>query len=177
VSGSRRPSPTPPPPQPSLTPTQPVTLLVTAGLAGLVARVLVGSFYGDIPALPWLPSVTLLLLAVAEAVTAQATRARIERRPGAQPVEPLLVARLVALAKASSVTGALAVGVYAGVAVYLLQQRGQLAAAERDLPVALGGVVAGGLLVAAALWLERSGRIPDDPDDPRRAVGPGAPGV
>lgn len=157
---------TPPEPEPSLGPTRPGTLVLAAVAAGVLTWVLVSRFYGDIPALPWLPSVTLLLLAVAEGVTAQATRARIERRPGAKPVEPLLVARLVALAKASSVTGSLGVGVYAALTGYLAWQRDLLAAAGRDLPVAAAGLVAAGLLLAAALWLERSGRIPDDPDGP-----------
>jgi hypothetical protein len=153
-------------PAPTMRPTRPGTLLLAFAGAAAAAWVLATQFYGDIPALPWLPLVTLLLLAVAEGVTARATRSRIERRPGTEPVEPLVVARLAALAKASSLAGALFGGLYAGLAVYLLDRRAVLVAAERDLPVAAGGILACGALVGAALWLEWACRVPPSPEDP-----------
>jgi hypothetical protein len=151
----------PQPPAPTMTPTRASTLLIAFVVATAVAWVLIGRFYGDIPRLPWLPLVTVILLAVAEGVTARATRNRIERKPGTEPVEPLVVARLAALAKASSLGGALFGGLYAGVFLFVLQQRDRLAAAAGDLPVAGGGVLACGVLVAAALWLEHACRIPE----------------
>jgi hypothetical protein len=149
-----------------MTPTRPSTLLAAFAVAAALAWVLIGRYYGRIPELPWLPLVTFVLLAVAEAVTARATRIRIERRPGTTPVDPLAVARLAALAKASSLGAALFAGLYAGVFVFLLDQRDRLAAAAHDLPVAGGGVLTCGALLAAALWLERACRIPRRPDDP-----------
>lgn len=154
----------PRPPAPSMRPTRASTLLLAFVAAAAVAWLLIGRFYGDIPQLPALPLVTLVLLAVAEGVTARATRSRIERRPGTLPVEPLVVARLAALAKASSLGGALFGGLYAGVFLFVVQERDRLAAATHDLPVAGAGVVACGLLVAAALWLERACRIPERPE-------------
>jgi hypothetical protein len=157
-------------PVPSLPPTRPSTLIGGFAVAVVVAWVLIGRFYGDIPRLPALPIATFLLLALAEGVAARATRSRIERRPGTAPVEPLLVARLAALAKASSLGGALFGGLYTGVFLYVLQERNRLAAAAGDLPVAGGGVLACAALVAAALWLERSCRIPEDPNGKRESA-------
>jgi hypothetical protein len=154
-----------PKPAPHMTPTKPSTLILTAVLAGIVGWWMVGRFYGELPRLPWLPSLTLVLLAIAEATTARATRARIERKPGTEPPEPLVVARLAALAKASSLAGALLGGVYGGMLAWVFFQRDRLAAASDDLPVAAGGVLAAALLVAAALWLESACRVPDRPDD------------
>jgi hypothetical protein len=148
-------------------PTRASTLVVAFVAAAVVSWLLIERFYGDIPQLPALPLVTLLLLAVAEGVTAKATRNRIERRPGTLPVEPLVVARLAALAKASSLGGALFGGLYTGVFLFVVQERDRLAAASHDLPVAGGGVLACGLLVGAALWLERACRIPERPDGHR----------
>jgi hypothetical protein len=146
-------------------PTRPSTLVVAFLGAALVAWLLVTRFYGAIPQLPWLPLFTVALLAIAEGVTAQATHRRIARRPGTAPVDPLVVARLAALAKASSLTGALLGGVYGGVTLFLLSQRHQLAAAGHDLPVAIGGLVACAALVGTGLWLEWACRIPRGPMD------------
>jgi predicted outer membrane lipoprotein len=157
-------------PAPSLPPTRPSTLIGAFAVTVVVAWVLIQRFYGDIPRLPALPIVTFVLLALAEAVTARATKSRIERRPGTTPVEPLLVARLAALAKASSLGGAIFGGLYTGVFLFVLQERARLAAAAGDLPVAGGGVLACAALVAAALWLERACRIPEDRNGKREAA-------
>jgi uncharacterized protein (DUF983 family) len=147
-------------PVPRMRPTRPSTLVAAFVGAALVAWLLVTRFYGAIPELPWLPLFTVALLVVAEGVTAQATHRRIARRPGTEPADPLVVARLAALAKASSLTGALLGGVYGGVTLFLLAQRHQLAAATHDLPVAVGGLVVCAALVGTALWLEWACRIP-----------------
>lgn len=150
-----------------MTPTRPSTLVLAALIAGLVTWLLVDRFYGDFQRLPWLSAFTILLLAVAEGATARATRARILRKPGTQPPEPLVVARLAALAKASSLAGSLLFGAYSAITFWVVTHAGRLSAAADDIPAAGGGVVACGLLVAAALWLERSCRIPRDPDADR----------
>jgi hypothetical protein len=124
---------------------------------------MISSFYGDIPALPWLPTVTLAALAVLEAYLAINTRQRIERRPGREPVDPLAVARFVVLAKASSLAGAIFAGFYAGLVGWLLLERTR--AAGSDIPAASAGLVSSLALIGAALWLERSCRVPKRPDD------------
>lgn len=155
-----------PQPSPHLTPTKPTTLVVSALLAGLVGWWLVSRYYGELlPRLSFLPSITLFLLAVGEGITARATKARIERRPGTEPVEPLVVARLAALAKASSLGGAIFAGFYGGLLGWAFFQRDWLGAADDAVPAAAAGTIASVLLVAAGLWLESACRVPDRPDD------------
>jgi hypothetical protein len=157
--------PSPPTPTPRLTPTRPGSLALMVLVACVAAWAMANRFYGDLPTFTWFPALTLGLLATFEVIVARATRNRIERREGAAPVEPLAVARFAALAKASSLGGALFVGLYAGLLVFLLGERDRLAAAVDDLPECTGGLVAAVLLVGAALWLERACRIPDPPED------------
>jgi len=152
-------------PTPSLRPTSPATLFVAALAAAAGAWVLIGRFYGEMPNLSWFPAVTLALLAALCGLLALQTRARIERRPGAAPVQPLVVARMVVVAKASSLAGAIFFGLYAGALVWLLAQRTDLRARADDLPPAIGGLVAALLVVAAGLWLERACRVPKPPED------------
>jgi hypothetical protein len=144
-------------------PTKPSVLLV-AGLAAAAAGWLLLSFwYARMPALPWLPTITVATLAVVEGMLAQNTRARIERRPGQPRVDPLAVARYAVLAKASSLAGAIFAGFSAGLLAWLALEPTR--AARDDVPAAIGGVVASLALVGAALWLERSCRVPERPED------------
>jgi hypothetical protein len=95
-------------------------------------------------------------------VLAFALRARIQRRAGAKPLDPLMAARSVALAKASSLVGALTAGLWSGLLAFLLQNQGVLAAASRDTPGAVVGLLSSTVLVSAALWLEYCCRTPKD---------------
>lgn len=147
-------------------PTRLRDLVLAAAITAVLAYVVVRAYYGDIPALPWTPSVALAGLAVFQGGAARSTRQRIARRPGTKPVEPLVVARLVALAKASAVVGAVLVGFWAGAFAYTFGARDRLAAAGRDAVVAGVGVAACALLVVAALWLENSCRTPEPPEEP-----------
>jgi hypothetical protein len=142
-----------------------VSVLLVAGLAAAAAAWLVlSAFYENWPPLPWLPIILIAALAVAECILAQNTAARVQRRPNAPPVEPLAVARYAVLAKASSLAGALYAGFSAGVLAWLLLEPTK--AAHDDVPAAAGGVIASLALVGAALWLERSCRVPDQSDRP-----------
>ncbi|MEH0841378.1 DUF3180 domain-containing protein [Micromonospora sp. CPCC 205711] len=148
-------------------PTRISTLVVAALAAAALAWLLISSlYYSGIPRLPWLPVVTLAALAVLEAYAAVNTRNRIERRPGRDPVNPLMVARFVVLAKASALAGAIFTGFYAGLTGWLFVERTN--AAIEDRPAAGAGVLASLALVAAALWLERSCRVPEQEDDEDR---------
>lgn len=152
-----------PPQDPSLGPTQPATLLVGGLAAAAAGWLLLSFFYGRMPPLPWLPTVTVAGLAALEAFLAQNTAARIRHRPGAGPVDPLAVARYAVLAKASSLAGALFAGFSAGLLGWLALEPTK--AATDDIPAAISALIASSALIAAALWLERSCRVPDEPDD------------
>jgi hypothetical protein len=135
--------------------------LVTAAVVYLLVRVL----YGQLPPLPTFAGVTLLVLAIVETVLAFSLRTRIRNPGGGRPLQPLTAARAVALAKASSLLGAIMAGVWLGVLGYVLPRRAELTAAADDLPSAVVGVICSALLIAAALWLEWCCRTPRDQDN------------
>ena len=130
------------PNQPRMRPTSLATLCVAALAAAAVTWVLVSQFYyGYGLPLSWLPALTLAGLATVEALTAPATKARIDRKKGTSPVNPLVVARYVVLAKASSMAGALFSGVYAALTVYLVPFADRIRN-EAGLVTVVGGNVA-----------------------------------
>jgi hypothetical protein len=132
-------------------------------VAGAVAYVLTRIFYGEVQSPPVFAPLWLLLLALAEGYTAQLTRHRLAGREGTKPINPLVVARLAALAKASSPVGALATGAYAGFLAKVAMTAGQ--AAHDDTRTAIAGVVCGVALTVAALVLERVCRVKTPPDE------------
>jgi hypothetical protein len=150
-------------PDPSIRPTSLSTLVVAALAAAAAGWLLLSAFYARMPRLPWLPIVVLTTLAIAEAFLAQNTSARIQRKPGAPPVDALAVARYAVLAKASSMAGAIFAGFSAGLVSWLALEPTR--AATDDIPPAIGGLVAALVLVVAALWLERACRVPEPPDE------------
>lgn len=157
-------------------PTRLSTLLVLAVGAAAIAYVLCTSYYSDLPPLPTYGPVFLMLLAAAEGYTASTTAARLAGRPRTKPIHPITVARIAALAKATSPVAALAAGAYGGVIAYVAQIEGPHASA--DLRIAAFGAGAGLVLTIAALAMERVCRVkpPHDADsdgaedDDRRQV-------
>ncbi|HZR53217.1 MAG TPA: DUF3180 domain-containing protein [Streptosporangiaceae bacterium] len=142
-----------------MTPTRLSTLgIVALGIAAITWLIL-REAYASLPPLPWTGIPALLLVAGAEAVIGRDVRRRISRRPGAKPVDPLAVSRMLVLAKASSLTGAVVTGITLGFIGYL---SGQLAATmpRRDFIYAAITCAATLVLVAAALYLEYCCRVP-----------------
>lgn len=154
-----------------MTPTKVRDLAGYAVAAGLLSWLVVRQWYGDLPRLSWFVPLSPALLALAEAIAGGRLRAGIRRRPGARPVRPLVAARSVALAKASSLVGALMLGLWGGLVAYALGQLTYLAAAPADARTAGVGIVAALCLVGAALWLEWCCRTPRTPDNQDR-IGP-----
>jgi Protein of unknown function (DUF3180) len=138
-------------------------LVAVALVAGLVTAIGLRLVYAALPTLPRLAGVTFGVLAVVEAILAWQLRNRIAGKPGARPVQPLTAARAVALAKASSLVGALMAGVWVGVLVTVLPKVATSTAAGEDWTTGLVGLVGSAALVAAALWLEHCCKTPDPP--------------
>jgi len=139
--------------------------LVTACLVGLVLAYLAFEFlYGSLPRLPTFAGVTLLVLAVIEVALAFSIRSRI--RAG-RLYASLGVARAVALAKASSLLGALMSGAWAGVLIALVPRADEATAPAADVRSAVIGLVSALALVGAGLWLEHCCRTPDRGDQDR----------
>lgn len=135
--------------------------LVFLGVGWVVAA----AAYGELPSVPTLVGLPLVVLAAAEAVAGAFIRRRVadgEVGTGLHQLNPLAIARSVVLAKASAIIGAVFTGGWAGLLIHLVPEQGRLAAARSDLPGTIFGLAAGVLLVAAALWLERACTVPPD---------------
>lgn len=138
-------------------------LVLTGLVATALVYLLVRAFYGQMPPLPTFAGVTLLVLAVIEAGFGFALRSRI-RNPK-KYVQALTAARAVALAKASSILGAIMLGTWLAILAYVLPRRAEITAAADDLPSAIVGVTCAAILTAAALYLEWCCRTPGDQDN------------
>ena len=156
--------------RPRMGPTRPATLVV-AGLAAAALAWLAGQHRptASMPEPALAAGGRARRSRVLEGYAALNTRARIERKPGREPVDPLPVARFVVLAKASALVGS--------IFARLLRRPGRLAAASSARRAAtrrpagrVGGLVGSVGLVVAALWLERACRVPERPDDETRTA-------
>ena len=166
-------------------PTRISTLVIIAVVCAAAGWVLLRAVYAKLPPLPWTGVPALLIAAVAEAWTGRDLKMRIAARGSGQgargsgqgprrsgqgardlkPPAPLFVSRMVALAKASAVAAAIIAGFAAGFDFYLA---GSLTASvpREDALTAVITFVAAVLLGCAALYLENSCRVPEDPDAP-----------
>ena len=106
-------------------------------------------------------------LAVAEFVAARRVRAAVRHDPNARPMAALVIARCVALGKASSVVGAGVAGFATGVLARLIPDVGKIDLAAHEVTVTALLLAASLLLVAGGLVLERAGIDPNrDRGDP-----------
>lgn len=140
-------------------PTKISVLVLIAVVAGADAYLLTRHYYADVPSPARYWPVTLLLVGVAELYTAYATAARLAGR--SRPIHPIAVARLAALAKASSPVGAVMAGGYAGFLVHVSRLDGSQAGT--DTVTAALGTAFGLVLVVCALILERVCRVKAPP--------------
>lgn len=145
--------------------TRPGTLLAIFVIGLIVGWLATRATFVNLPLLPITAVPALAALALAEAAVGRSVHARLSgRRKGAKPLAPLAVARLVALAKASSAAAAALGGLVAGYLVFVLRELDKSVPA-RDARVAGVTLAATLALLAAALYLERCCRAPKPPDD------------
>lgn len=145
--------------------TRPGTLAGIFVLGAIVGWLATRATFANLPLLPITAVPALAALALAEAAVGRSVHARLSgRRKGAKPLAPLAVARLVALAKASSAAAAALGGLVAGYLVYVLRELDKSVPA-RDARVAGITLAATLALLAAALYLEHCCRAPKPPDD------------
>jgi uncharacterized membrane protein YfcA len=145
-------------------PTKARSLVVVAICCAAVAWVVAFSSFANLSPLPWTAVPALALLAFGELLLARNLRARLERRPGAKPIDPISVPRIVALAKASSMAAAAFGGLAAGFCIYTLAALAK-PVPRHDALVTAFTAAAAIALVAAALYLERCCRTREPPDD------------
>ncbi|MGW2522148.1 DUF3180 domain-containing protein [Streptomyces sp. NPDC001617] len=120
---------------------------------------------GTLPSVPLAAPIVLALIAVVLTATALSIRARLkaqrERRPEAKGVDPLMAARAVVFGQASALVAALVAGMYGGAGAFLLELLD--IPARRDQAIYAGfSVVAGIAVIAAAIFLERVCKLPED---------------
>lgn len=148
-------------------PTRVWMLIAAAALAAAIGWgvvQVVDAWLGRLVPVPLLAAGALWLLAGALLYWTYSSRPRLQRRPGAKPMPPLVAARSAALAMAASRIGAVVAGFYAGVAVGMIPSMatptgtGTVWAA---LLASLGALV----LTGAGLWLEHVCRLPIGPPD------------
>ena len=144
--------------------TRPWTLVAVAAACAVVVWLIVRVTFSGLPPLPWTAVPALLILAIAEGFSGRNVRARIQGRGGGKPLAPIAVARLAALAKASSLGGAVFGGFGAGFLAYTLGSIDK-AVPRSDAINAGATVAAAAVLVAAALYLEHCCRAPTPPGD------------
>ncbi|MER5887458.1 DUF3180 domain-containing protein [Streptomyces sp. NPDC001941] len=122
---------------------------------------------GTLPSVPLAAPIVLAVIAVVLTATAVSLRSRLraqrDRTPGAKGVEPLMAARAVVFGQASALVAALVGGMYGGTGAFLL---GSLdLPARRDQAIYAGfAVLAAIAVIAAALFLERVCKLPEDDD-------------
>jgi hypothetical protein len=140
-------------------PTRPSTLTLAALACAAACWLLLRAVYNSLPPVPWTGIPALLAVAAVEAGAGRDVRRRIAGRPGTKPAQPLLVSRLLALAKASSLAAAVVAGVTLGFIGYL-SGLVSATAPRHDLITAAITCAAALVLVAAALFLEYCCRVP-----------------
>lgn len=148
-------------------PSRPLFLVALVIVVALITWAVLRSAYVSLPPLPWTAVPTLLLLALGEAFTGYNLLRRIRRKPNTKPVEPLVVARMAALGKASAHTAALIAGVFGGFAASLADSLDK-STPRHDFFVSVGTFLAAVVLVGAAFFLEYACRVPKDPDEEER---------
>jgi hypothetical protein len=140
--------------------TRPTDLIVSFVVVGLTTYALLKFSYHGYLQLRYIVPAPLAALAVAEFVAARRVRAAVRHDPDARPMAALVIARCVALGKASSAVGAAVIGFAAGLLARLVPDVGEVTVARHDATVAGLLLAASLILVAAGLVLERAGIDP-----------------
>lgn len=148
-------------------------LFVVSGVLSWAAAKLWNAL-GTLPAVPAMAPFALALIAAGLLATALTLRARLkaqrERREGAEGVDPMTAARAVLFGQASALVAALISGIYAGTGVLLLLENLEGPFRREQALYAGAAVLAGFAVIAAALYLQRVCRLPDDEDGPTAAA-------
>lgn len=149
---------------------------LTAGVvvAAAVGYLLIIVLYQWFPPITLFTGISLLVVAAAEAGWGFYVRSKIndgQVGPAEGLLHPLAVARSVWIAKASAWVGAVMLGWWVAVLVYLFPKRTSLRVAGQDTAGTIVAGISALALVIAALWLQHCCEKPEEPPD----AGEGAP--
>ncbi len=146
-------------------PTRRRDLAFAALVAAVVGYLAIRLLYRYFPPITLWTGLSLLAVAAAEMWWAVSVRGRIRDGRigvGAGRLDPLAVARTVAVAKASAWVGAVMLGWWVAVLVYLLPRRTEMRVAAADIPGVIAAAASAFALVAAALWLQHCCKSPGE---------------
>ncbi len=150
-----------------MTPARPLTLLVVGIAVTVLGWLALDTWTGrggePLP-MPWAAGVGTLALAVAVMAAGLPVRRWVAGRRE-QPLDPLVAARTVVLAKAAAYTGATLAGWYSAQALVTLPDL--VGARLTRLLVAAGAALTAVALAAAGLVVQRWCRVPPDDGDER----------
>lgn len=163
-----------------MTPTRIRALIGLGAVCAALTWLLLVRLYDDLPSLPWTPALTIALLALVEARAGRLLRSRIasQRRaydgaglngnggPGrrVKPLDPIGIARTAAVGKASAQAAAVVAGIAVGFVLDLLHLL-SAPTPRSDTFAALGILASAVILAVAAIYLERSCRVPPAASD------------
>lgn len=137
-------------------------LAAVAAIAAVVGYLLVRFNYDRWPALPALVYLPPLAIGIAALVAARLVYRRIHGAGDRLP--PLVVARVLALAKAGALAAAALGGFWLGALGYLWPESRLVVAAAADRTTGLWSVAGAAVMLVGALVLERATRTPAPPD-------------
>jgi hypothetical protein len=135
---------------------------------GITMYALLRLSYESLPPLQYYVAVPLAALGVAELVAARRVRAAVRHDPDAKPLAAIVIARCVALGKASALVAAGVAGAATALIVRVLPNAGTVRAAGHDLRAGVLVLIASALLLVAGLLLERAGVDPNRGSSPPR---------
>lgn len=121
--------------------------------------ILTWRFYGLLPPVPAAGALTVWLLVVVVG-TLIVIRRRGDVGLDRTQLDPITVARMMVVGKASAWTGAVLGGIYSGVAGYVLAQAGNLVAAQNETPAVVAAALGSIALAVAGVVLERHCEAP-----------------
>lgn len=135
---------------------------LTAAMAMVTWR-----FYGSFPPLPAAGAATIWVLALVCVVCIFIVRRNLAEGwigLDRSQLDPITVARMMVVGKASAWTGTILGGLYAGIGVYVVPRVNELIAAEAETPIVLTGLLGSIVLAGAGVVLERNCETPPPPD-------------
>lgn len=142
------------------------TTLLWSGLAAAVVGWILGliavEVSGSLPAVLWVLIPVLLFMATLVFIGARLVSGWVGKRRYEEFVDALTVARLLALAKALAIFGAVVAGGYVGLGLFAADQLTGATARDRLL-LALAVAACGLLVSVAGLRLERACEVPRPP--------------
>lgn len=149
-------------------PTRKRDLTAATVLAAVVGYLFVVLMYRYFPPIDMWTGLSLLAVAIVEAGWAFYVRAKINDGEIGDVrgwLHPLAVARSVVIAKASAWVGAVVLGWWVAVLIYLLPRRSTVRVAGEDTAGAAVAAASALALVVAALWLQHCCKSPPEPPD------------